>query len=831
MSDSMELKQALRSLRRSRLFLVATTLTLALGIGAATSVFSIVDAVLLRPMPYPNADRLVVPYHTLLGLGIPYAAQSRGTYFHYRRTVRSLQEIAGYRLTSVNLADATGIAESERAHAASISANLLATLEVAPERGRPFTANEDEPNGARVALIADGLWRRRFGADEHILDRTLRVDGTLYRIVGVMPPGFHFPEPETEIWLPIQLDPAAPTAESFNLAAVARLAPGATVASAEHELNLQLQRLPEDYPSIYPGMATRGVLAQAKARAAIKTLQDTVVGDFAGVLWVVGGTALLLLVVTCANVVNLLLVRSAGRTREIAVRSALGASRGHLLAHFAAEGVVLATVGGVLGLVLAAGLTRVLVHAGPDNFPRWQEVGLGAPGVAFALIATSLIAATCTVLPAMQFRGVRVGTILREGGRTGTGGRERHRAQRTLIVVQVALALLVLAASGLLARTVWRLDQVRPGFDPSHTLAFTVSLPPAQYPTLLGVSQFYNQIIARLRGLPGVVDVGITSKLPLVGGASLAPVYVEQFPVTGNTLPAVFPFPVASTGYFHAMRIALLSGRLFPENLPPGAPAEVVVSRDFAERYWHDPTGQRALGQRIKMSLSETAPWWTIVGVVESVRDSSLRGAPVGEIYTPLRAHALDVPDSLPPFTPRVASVVIRSTEDPVALTAAARAAIREVDVRVPIYDVQPLTEVLARATARTRFALLALAVAGAITLVLGAIGLYGVVAYVVSLRTRELGLRIALGAEPVTVLAMVLRDGLGLAVVGTLAGLAAFLALGRFLRGMLVGITPTDPVTLLGVTLAILAVSTVATWLPARRASRIDPLDALRAD
>lgn len=831
MKNSIELKQAVRSLRRAPLFLVATTLTLALGIGAATSVFAIVDAVLLRPLPYPNADRLVAPYHTLTGIGISFAAQSRGTYFHYARTVHSLQSIAAYRLSSVNLADATSTAEPERAHASQVTANLLSTLGISPALGRGFTAGEDMPNGDRVALVSDGLWRRRFGADPHILDRTLRVDGNLYRIVGVMPPSFHFPDADTELWLPLQLDPAAPDAEGFNIGAVARLTPGATLESAERELNVQLERLPEAYPNIYPGMPTRGVLEQAKARAAIRTLRDNVVGAFAGVLWVVAGTALLLLVVTCANVVNLLLVRTEGRTREIAVRSALGASRRRLLLHFASEGGLLAVAGGVVGLGLAFVLTSLLLRAGPTNFPRLEEIHIGGSSIAFAAIVVAITALTCTFLPALQFRGIRVGSMLREGGRAGTAGRDRHRAQRTLIVVQVALALLVLAGSGLLARTVWRLRQVQPGFDPSNTLAFTITLPKAEFPTLTSVSQFYKEAIDRLRALPGVEDAGATTKLPLVGGAPLGAVYVEEFPVSGHTLPAVFPFPTVSAGYFHAMHIALLSGRLFAENMPSSSPPEVVVSRAFAEHYWHDATGRRALGKRVRVSESATAPWSTIVGVVESVRDTSLGAPPIGQLYLPLRLVNPGTPDSLAPSTSRVMSLVLRTQGDPAALTSAARNAIRKLDPAIPIYDVTSMTDVLSRATTRTRFALLALGVAALITLVLAAIGLYGVIAYVVSLRTRELGVRLALGAPPGDVLALVLRDGLGLALIGMLGGLAAFLVVGRFLRGLLVGITPSDPVTIVVVTLAILVVATVASWVPARRASRIDPLEALRAE
>jgi hypothetical protein len=308
-------------------------------------------------------------------------------------------------------------------------------------------------------------------------------------------------------------------------------------------------------------------------------------------------------------------------------------------------------------------------------------------------------------------------------------------------------------------------------------------------------------------------------------------VYVEQFPLTGTTLPAVFPFPVASPGYFHAMRIPLIAGRFFSDDMPADAPSEVVASRAFVEHYWHDPSGQSALGKRVRISTSERAPWSTIVGVVESVRDTSLGAAPVGEIYFPLRVAAPGTPDSLAPFTSRVMSIVIRTQGEPLSLTGTARNAIREINPAIPIYDVTSMNDVLARATARTRFALLALAVAAAITLVLGAIGLYGVIAYVVSLRTRELGLRIALGAQPSGVLTLVLRDGLTLAALGIIAGLAAFLALGRFLRGMLVGVTPTDPITMIAVTLAILIVAVVASWVPARRASRIDPFEALRAD
>jgi putative ABC transport system permease protein len=832
MTGSNEVRYVLRSLRRSPLFTTTVVLTLALGIGATTSIFGIVNAVLLRPLPYPESERLVEPYHTLLGIGITYAAQSRGTYFHYTRTARTLESIAAWAPTTVNLADMSGSAEPERVHAARITATLLPTLRVQPERGRGFTASEDMPNGDHVALISDGLWHRRFGGDPSILTRNIRVDGDNYRIVGVMPPDFHYPDPLVELWIPLRLDPAARDAEGFAFAGVARLAPNATIESAKRELTARLATLPESYPNIYPGLATSGLLQQAKARALVHSLRDTVVGNFGGVLWVVAATVCLVLIVTCANVVNLLLVRAQGRAREVAVRAALGATQGRLLALLMTEAAILALAGAAIGLGLAELTTKLLLRAGFTTFPRWNEIGVDVASFAFTLGITALVALTCGVFPALRYRAMRFTALLREGGRTGTVGRERHRAQRTLIVIQVALALLLLAGCGLLTRTVSQLRRVKPGFDPSHTLAFTVSLPPGQYPKLVSVPQFYSDVLERIRALPGVEAVGAGSRLPLQGGAPLAPVFVEKFPVPPGSLPQVFPFPLVTAGYFQAMRIHLLAGRLFPEEIPPStAPREVVVSRGFAERYWHDSTGQRALGERIRASLSETAPWSTIVGVVEGVRDTSLVAPPLAEVYFPIRALNPATPDSLQPFTSRVMSIVVRTSGDPLALVGAVRREIRAVNASVPIFDVEPMTAVLERVSAQTRFALFALGAAAAITLVLGALGLYGVIAYVVSLRTRELGLRMALGAEPSSVLGLVLRDGVTLALIGIVAGLVAFAIVGQFLRGLLFGVAPNDPVTLIGVVLIVVIVSAVASWLPAWRASRIDPLEALRLD
>ena len=820
-------RQVIRSLSRAPLFTAAAVLTLGLGIGATAAAFSVVNAVLLRPLPYGNADRLVVVRHSLIGIGIPDAGLSLGTFYHYRHTSRQLASIAAYLPLSLNLADANGSAEAERVSAADVSANMMTTLGVSPALGRGFVAADERPS-IRVALISDDLWRRRYGADKNILDRDARINGETYRIIGVMPPGFHSPVSTTQLWRPLQLDSLTPHAGSFNLGGIALLAPGATPDAAQAELNKLLPRLPESFPDLFPTLPTSQLLANSKAAAVVRPMRDAVVGDFARALWVVAVTVGLLLVVTCANVANLLLVRAQGRAHELAVRSALGANRGRLLGRFFGEAGVLAAAGAALGIAFAIGATSMLVRYGPSNFPRLSSVHVDAATVAFTVLVSVIVTFACGALPAIRLESVQLSAFLREGGRSATGGRARHRAQRVLIVVQVGLAVVLLAGSGLLARTVRRLSEVRPGFDPEGTLAFTVSLPRAQYAHAANVSRFYSDALQRLSAIPGVVDAGVVSHLPLSGPEALVPVFVEQLPPPVNTLPPVYPFSMASAGYFRAMRITLLAGRLFTGASDPTDANSVIVSRAFAEKYWHDPTGRAAIGQRVRVLANR---WSPIIGVVESVRDTSLEAAAVGEAYMPLSIADPSVPDSIAPFTPPVASFVLRTRGDPGALSASVRREIRAMDASVPVYDLESLTEALGRATARTRFVLMTLATAAAITLVLGAIGLYGVIAYVVSLRTRELGLRLALGAAPLGVLGMVMREGMLLALIGVVAGLATFAGVARFLAGFLFGVSVADPLTMTVVACTLLAVAGVASAIPAWRASGIDPLEALRAE
>jgi putative ABC transport system permease protein len=828
--DIPQLGQTLRSLRRAPSFTIPATVTLAVGTGAMAAIFSIVNAVLLRPLPFFQSDHLVAVRHTLPGLGVAEVNQSPGSYFHYRRTSRQLASIAGYTASPVNLSGTDDTGAPEYVRAARISANLLGTLGVAPPVGRGFVEADDRPNGEHVALISDALWRRRFGADPRILGATLQIDGMAYRVVGVLAAGFHFPDPTTELWLPLALDPAMPIAGGFNeMAAVARLGPGVSLAGAQEELNQVLARLPEAYPNLAPGMPTTSFLAQARARVIVRPLRDETVGGFARILWVVATTAALVLVVTCANVATLLLVRTLARRHELAVHVALGCSGGRLFARSMAETLVIAGLGGAGGLLLAWITIRLLVSVDPSDIPRLHEISVDGHVLAFTALVSIGVALVCSAIPVMRYGTTDLAPALQGAGRSATATRERSVAQRALITVQVALALVVLAGSGLLLRTVWQLRAVRTGFDPQNTLVLSLSLPNSQFPNRADVARFYDELVQRVRVVTGVEEAGVVSKLPLMGRASHSPVYVERMPAEKGVIPPVHAIQVASAGYFRAIRIPLLAGRLFGSPTDAATAHEVVVSRAFADYYWHDETGRRVVGERVRVAPNE--PWYTIVGVVESVRDTAIAAPPIGTVYFPMVVPAAGSPDSAVLRIPRVMTLVVRSARDPVALTNAIRGEIRALDPTLPIFAVYPMGEVVARSTARTTFLLLALAGAALITLVLAAVGLYGVMAYVVSLRTPEIALRLAVGAEPARVRRLVLREGMGLTVVGLAAGVVVFAVCARVLRAVLFEVSPGDPITLLIACSLLLVVAALASWLPARRAARVDPLGALRGE
>ena len=825
MSLSAVIRPAWRSLRRTPAFTITASMTLIIGIGAAVSIFALVNGVLLQPLPYGQPDRLVATYHSLSIPGLDRANQTSGMYFTYKKLARSIEGIGLQQSGAVNVSDPRGGGEPQRIPAVWMTASMLPVLQVSPTVGRNFTEAEDLPKGPDVVLISEGLWRSRFGADPRILGRTLEVNGRSHEIIGVMPQRFRFPKSETQLWLPLQLDPNAQFAGGFNYDGIARLKPGIAPTDASRDFASVLPRMVELYPNLAPGVSSQMLLEQAKPIPYLAPLKSDLTGGIAKTLWIVAAAAGVVLLVACANVTNLILVRADGRQRELAVREALGAGRGRVLTYFLAESVGITAVSGVIGLLLATVVIRVLVSAGPAGIPRLSEVHIDFATLAFALAVVVFVALVCSVVPALRIGRVDLSNALREGGRGGTAGRARQRVRSALVAAQIALALVALASSGLLLRTFQRLTAVRPGFDTERVATFWISLPQARYPSDTTIVRFYSQLVDRVRGLPGVTDVGISSRLPLLNhGMSQDPLYPEDDASYATKIPPLQLYTTTDAGYFRAMRIPLIAGKTF-DRLDVQRPNEAIISRATAIQFWHDSTGQQALGKRFR-ELPK-APWFTVIGVVGDTRDTSLASPASFVVYRP---ETISV-DQFGGQTQSTMSLVVRTAGEPTAIVPAVQRTVRELDAGLPLFDVRAMRDVAAASMAQLSFTILVLGAAALVTLVLGAVGLYGVMAYVVSLRTRELAVRIALGATPSAIVRMLTTQGVLVTGVGVGGGRALFVFGARALRSLLFGVAPTDPVTLAGASALLVAIAALASWLPARRTSRVDPADVLRAE
>ncbi|MDQ3517338.1 MAG: ABC transporter permease [Gemmatimonadota bacterium] len=825
MSIASLVRPAWRSLLRSPAFSVTASLTLVIGIGAAVAIFALVNGVLLRPLPYNNPERLVGVWHDLKGVSINKSNQTSATYFTYKKLARTIEGIGVYEDDAVNVSDPRGGAEPQRTASASISASLLPVLGVSPLLGRNFTGAEDLPKGPDVVIISEGLWRSRFGGDSRILGRTLEVSGRSREIIGVMPSRFRFPSATTQLWLPIKLDPADPYPGGFNYSAVARLKPGVRVADAQRDFAAVLPRMVELSPNMAPGVSTQMLLDQAKPSPVLIPMKEDVTSGIAKTLWIVAAAAGLVLLIACANVTNLVLVRADARQRELAIREALGAGRGTVLGYFLAESAVITAIAGAIGLGLAWLSVRALVGAGPAEIPRLSEVRVDLPTVAFAIGISVLVALVCSVVPALRIGRHHLSQSLREGGRGGTAGRARQRVRSALVAAQIAFALVALAGSGLMIRTFQRLNAVRPGFNPENLATFWMSLPSARYPNDTVVVRFYTQLLARAESLPGVQAVGLASRLPLMTrGQNQNPFYPDDDPSYANKIPPLQLFTTIDGGYFRAMGIPLLAGRTFGR-LDTQRPDEAIISQATAVQFWKDSTGRRALGHRFQDLPG--GPWFTVIGVVADARDTALAAPPSQTVYFPQVPSAAEFNSP----TRNTMALVVRTAGEPAAVTSAVQRAIRELDPSLPLFDVRPMTAVFRASTAQLSFTILVIGAAAVVTLILGAIGLYGVMAYVVALRTRELGVRIALGATPGAVVAMLTRQGVVLTGFGIAGGLVLFALGARFLRTMLFGVAPTDPVTLGVASVLLVVVATLASWIPARRTARLDPAEVLRAE
>jgi putative ABC transport system permease protein len=813
-----ELKVVLRKLGNNPGFTLVAVLTLALGIGANAAIFSVVHGVMLKPLPYPDAEELYGLWHSAPGLGIPEFEQSNTTYTLYRELSQSFQEI-GMSDGDFSMS-LTSEGEPVRIESAGATASLFDVLGVKPYLGRTFTEDEDDTGAPDVVILGYRLWRGRFGGAPDILGRKITLNGTPWEVIGVMPDGFSYPGEDTQLWVPHVIDRADLGKANFSFEALGRLKPGIRVEAVDQELTQILKRMPD----VYPGEISARMIEEAQITAHVNPLLEDIVGDVSQVLWILFGTVGGVLLIACANVANLFLVRAEGKQRELALRSALGASRTDLMKYFLTESFLLAGLGGVLGLALSYAGTRALIATSPENVPRLGEVGLHPSVLAFTAAITLLAGLLFGLIPLVRYRQPNLTRGINEGSLRAGSGRETHRMRSVLVGVQVAFALVLLVMSGLMARSFWELRGVHPGFRKDHLLVVRLSLPRANYPESTDAASFYSRLMDRLATLPGVRGVGGVNNFPMTDGQSNNGVVLEDYPLEPDELPPLARTNYASAGYFETVGIPLLEGRTFERRDHEEVSGAVVISKSLAERHW---PGQSVIGRRLVPGLPDSSggKWYSIVGVVDDVRDDGLEQDPTPMIYYPLVGFGGKYDD----WSIRTMSVVMRTDSEPSSLSGPAREAIWALDPRLPLISIRTGEAIVSRSMARTSYTMILLGIAAGVALFLGSIGIYGVVSYIVSQRTREIGVRMALGAARRDVSRMVVRQGLTMALVGVAAGVALAIAATRWIATLLYGVSETDPLTFVAVSMALLAVTALASYLPARRAASVSPLRSLR--
>jgi len=819
----MLLGHALRSLRRTPAYTMAALLTLVLGLASVGSMFAIVYGVLLAPLRYGEPDRLVSV--SLQSAELGKIRQPPAVYFTYKKFAKSVENVGFYRTGSSNLWIEGDGAAAESVIATWVTASMMPLLQVPPLLGRSFSADEELRGGPQAVILSEAEWRSRFAAAPDVIGKTLMVNSVPRVIVGVMPARFAFPlygntdTTGTRVWLPVKHTDRA-TVEDFSYAAVARLAPGATAEQAQRELAALLPRMAESFPSVESGRSTVSWLAEVKPTPVVLPLREQITGGIARTLWMLAAAAKLVLLVAWANVSNLMLIRADGRQQELAVRQALGASRMRIAGHLLGESLLLGVSAGALALLIAHGAVRALVAFGPTSVPRLAELGVGLPTVVFIALLTLVGVIVCAALPALWVRRASLSNKLSDGARGASTGIARQRLRASITALQIALALVVSVGSALLLRTAHSLSQVHPGFDAHELTILRTLLPSARYDETAAVA-FYARLIERVSQLPSVRAAGLTMRVPLGGGMQLSQSY--RIETDGRTL--ALPVNMVDAGYFATMKIPLLAGRGF-RALEQQDSADILISQRAAETLFGDASGAAAIGKQL--SIASTGPSYTVIGVVGDVRDEDLSTPPVAMVYRP---QAVSTNPKVEPVARGGLALVVSSSGPPGALLPAIRQIVRELDATVPVFNVETMDEVVRASTARLSLVLTLMSAAAAITLLLGSIGLYGVMAYTVALRTREFGVRVALGADPRRIARLVAARGLLLTAIGVALGFALYALVAPFLRAFLYGVTTSDPSTLVATTLALVGAASLASWLPARRAARVDPALALRAE
>ena len=814
-----DLRYGVRMLLKHRGFTAVAVLTLALGIGANTAIFSVVNAVLLRPLQYEDPDQLVFIYDFAPGFFIPKLGLMEAEFLRLRAQARSLERVAAYAPTTFTF---TGAGEPERVSSGRASGDFFPALGVTLQFGRTFEL-EEEPEGRRnVVILSHAFWQRKYAADPGVLGQALTLDGRSYTIVGVLPQGFKSPlelqsDQAIELWAPPGYSLANPCC-SHNLNVVARLREGQTVRQAQSEIAGIMAGVRSDYPEVYPKEWSKETL--------IKPLQQEIVGDLSRALWVLLAAVGLVLLIACANVANLMLARSEMRASEIAIRTALGAGSARIVRQLLVESSLLAMVGGGAGLLLARWGLSLLPALGAEHLPRLQEIALDYQTLGFTLVMSLLTGVVFGLAPAFHAVKFDLNTALKEGGRASASSKGLSRLRNALVIAEVALSLVLLTGAGLLMRSFWRLQQVDTGFRSEQLLTLRLFSPASTYPNALQIAAFYEKLLERVRSLPGVEHAAAASGVP-IGSRNAATFFqIEGQPAERITDKAA-EFRVVTPGYFRTLGVRLVRGRFLEDSDQQQTVPVAVVNETMARAYWpnEDPLGRRL---RLLDSDPERARtvFMSVVGVVADMKNSSLTDAAANEVFVPLRQRAAAVAGM---GDAQQMTLAVRTSGEPQQLIKSIRQEVWALDPDIPITDVQTMEQILETVTVQRRFNTILLGIFAAVALLLASVGIYGVLAYSVTQRRHEIGIRMALGAQTRDVRRLVIGHGMKLAFVGVVIGLVGALALTRLMENLLFGIGAADPATFVAVLLLLPIVALVACYVPARRATNVDPMVALR--